>query len=287
MKILPNQPNLAYLRREAQAVKARHRAKDTSVCSIVGHYDTSLHGLSEQQIFNQHFSILDAQRVVARQYAFSSWSRLKLFVLKSSDTTELNSELSKLILERKCTYDAYLKRFKKTKWKDNAIRKWDNFNRESGDIFENIYDKYGWPGPNIIGREAVEASFCLTAANSNDSTFQKLTTKLMKEALPKGECFGIMYASLVDRCLSLSYRPTIYGTNYDFNEQTGRVELSRNVIDPENLDKRRAEVGLPGFESQYLEDIEIQLKRKQLQTDREDWEQYKRKTALKCGYIEA
>ena len=32
----------------------------------------------------QPFSILDAQRVIARQYGFASWRRLKLFIQKST-----------------------------------------------------------------------------------------------------------------------------------------------------------------------------------------------------------
>jgi len=83
MKIIPERPNLNFLLREAKALKTRHRNRDKSICATIGHFDTSLHGLSEQAIFDTHFSILDAQRVLARQYGFSSWSRLKKFVLRS------------------------------------------------------------------------------------------------------------------------------------------------------------------------------------------------------------
>jgi len=287
MKNLPNQPNLEFLRREARAIKARHRAGDASICEIIRHFDTSMHGFSEDEVLSSNFSIIDAQRVTARQYAFASWARLKLFVQKSSNAEDFNPELSESILKRKRVYDALLKRYKKSKWKNNAASRWDDFNKESGDIFREIYTKYGWPGPHIIGREGVEASFYLAANNTYDSEFQKLTAGMMKEALPKGECFGIMYASITDRCLSLAYKPNVYGTSPDFNDETGRVELSRNVIDPDNLNKRRAEVGLPDFETQNREGIEEEIKRGRLQTDREDWTQYKRKVALKGGYIQA
>jgi len=46
MKILPDRPNLEFLRREAQTLKSRHRARDASVCDAIGHFDTSMHGLS-------------------------------------------------------------------------------------------------------------------------------------------------------------------------------------------------------------------------------------------------
>ena len=80
MKNLPKHPNLQFLLREAKAMKSAHRSGDTSICGIVGHFDISLHGLSAQEIFDTRFSILDAQRVVARQYGFSSWTRLKKYV---------------------------------------------------------------------------------------------------------------------------------------------------------------------------------------------------------------
>jgi len=80
MRTLPVRPNLQFLSREAKAIKSSHRNGDSTVCSIIGRFDTSLHGLSNQQILDTKFSILDAQRVVARLYGFSSWSRLKFFV---------------------------------------------------------------------------------------------------------------------------------------------------------------------------------------------------------------
>ena len=58
----------------------RHRRADESVCPNIGHFDTLLHGFNCEQIFSTSFSILDAQHVVARQYSFSSWRRLKCFV---------------------------------------------------------------------------------------------------------------------------------------------------------------------------------------------------------------
>jgi len=76
MKILPERPNLSFLLREAKKLKSAHRSGDNSICATIGHFDISLHGLSDEAIFDTRFSILDAQRVVARQYGFSSWARL-------------------------------------------------------------------------------------------------------------------------------------------------------------------------------------------------------------------
>ena len=288
MKLLPENPNLTYLHREAKKLKSRHRARDVSVCERIGHFDTSMHGLSDEAIFDMNFSINDAQRVTAREYSFSSWARLKLFVQKSSQASdEFDAELSATILKRKARYDGLLKRYQKTKWKNGAVEKWDTFGKESGELFKRIYQRYGWPGPNVIGRDAVDACFYLTGGHTYDSDFQLQTINLMNDALPKGECLGSYYASLMDRYLALTYQPSLYGTMSDYNEETGRVELTRNVVDPDNLNVRRAEVGLPNFDSHNQQTIERALKQGWLETDRDKWESLKRKTALKGGYISA
>ena len=287
MKFLPDQPNLEYLRREAQTLKSQHRARDESIVPIIGHFDTSMHGLSAEAVFTKRFSILDAQRVTARLYCFSSWARLKAFVQKSTDKQEcFNAELCDTILRRKMEYDARLRRYKKKKWKSGAVEKWDRFSEESAALFKDIYRQYGWPGPNIIGRKAVEASFYLSSAAVHDSEFQHLTINMMKDALPKGECFGSFYASLLDRYLCLKYQPSMYGTMCDYNTQTGRVEPTQDIADIENVNIRRAEVGLPDLAASNKELIEYLTKRGLHQRDQDDWENYKRKEALKGGYIQ-
>lgn len=288
MKILPDQPNLEYLRREAQTLKSQHRAKDKSIVPIIGHFDTSMHGLLPDAVFDKRFSILDAQRVTARLYSFQSWTRLKVFVQKSTDRQDcFDADLCNTILRRKTEYDARLRRYKNKKWKNGAVEKWDKFNDESGALYKDIYRQYGWPGPNIIGRKAVEASFYLSAGALYDSEFQHLTINMMKDALPKGECFGLFYASLLDRYLSLKYQPSMYGTMCDYNIKTGRVEPTRDIANIESVNCRRAEVGLSDLATTNKELIEDLTKKGLHQTDQDDWENYKRKVALKGGYIQA
>ena len=116
MKFLPTQPSLEFLSREARELKSQHRAKDNSVCKTIGHFDTSFHGLKNDEIFARKFSILDAQRVTARQYGFASWRRLKLFVQKSTNqANDYNTELRDVLLSRKIMLDALAKRAKKKK----------------------------------------------------------------------------------------------------------------------------------------------------------------------------
>jgi len=286
MKHLPENPSFEFLRREARTLRAMHRAKDKSVVEIIGHYDTSFHGLSPEEIFARRFSVVDAQRVTARQYCFASWRRLKLFVQKATELTdEYNPKLREELLRRDSMRKALIRRAKNSRMRAKESLK--EFNEESQKIVREIYRQYGWPGPQIVGRDGSEACFWVGVSHSSNSKFQHDSAMLMKEALPKGECYGVQYAFVIDRWLSLSYQPTIYGSFNDFNEESGRVENTSDVVDPKNLNKRRAEVGLPNFETTNKE-LELRaVKQKWPEYKREEWEKMKRKWALDGGYISA
>ena len=284
MKILPEQPNIEFLRREARTLKAQHRAQDNSVYKLIGHFDTSFHGLDQQQLFARKFSILDAQRVKARQYGFASWRRLKLFVQKASvQSSDFNETLRLELLQRNKMREALLRRAKNKKY--NAKSRFEEFNDESKAILEKVFDQYGWPGPQVVGRDGAEACFWLGLTDSSNSQFQYKSTNLMKDSLPKGECHGIQYAITIDRWLCLSYQPTLFGSFNDFNEESGYVEYTSDVVDPKNLNKRRAEVGLPNFEADNRELRQRAIDRKWPEYKQSDWEKMKRQWALKGGYI--
>jgi hypothetical protein len=286
MKQLPAKPNIEYLKREAQVLKARHRARDKSACAVIGHFDTSKQQLSDEQIFAGKFSILDAQRVTARQYSFSSWSRLKAFVDKSSNKgVNFNSEQSNLLISKNQTLETLLNHARATPRNPESLKQVEAFAAESGETIANIYRQSGWPGPAVVGREGVEACFYLAASCVHDSSFQHMTAELLQEAMRKGDCYGMHYAVIKDRWLALSYQPTIYGVMSDFNDQTGRVELTRDVIEPDRLNQRRAEVGLGYFESENRKLVGELHRTGQLQTDHKDWQRYKRDTAIRGGYI--
>ncbi len=284
MKTLPDSPNYEYLRREARALRAKHRAKDSSVIEIIGHFDTSFHGLSADEIFARKFSIIDAQRVLARQYHFSSWRRLKLFVKKSTEKTDqYQPELRKKLLRRNAKRNALVRRAKDGRV--GAIESLNEFNAESVEVIRGVFELYGWPGPQLIGRDGMDACFWLVVSHTSDSRFQYDSAMLMKEALPRGECYGDAYAVTIDRWLCLSYQSTIFGAFNDFNEETGCVEYSSDVIDPDNLNKRRAEVGLINFESANKQLNKMATERKWPSYSKSEWENKKHKLALAGGYV--
>ena len=286
MKTLPENPNLEYLRREARALKALHRAHDTSACRIIGHYDTAFHNLSPDEFLARKFSILDAQRVTARLYSFASWRRLKLFVQKSTlRSNDFNGSLRNDLIKRNVMRQALLRRAKNRK--PDSISQLNDFNNESQVMLERLYQQYGWLGPQIVGRDGTEACYWLGVSHSGNASFQHKSAMLMKDSLPEGECYGIQYAVTIDRWLCLSYQPTLYGSFNDFNKASGFVEYTSDVIDRKNLNKRRAEVGLPDFDTANKEIRQRAIKQNWPKYKQQEWQKMKRQWAIEGGYISA
>jgi len=68
----------------------------------------------------------------------------------------------------------------------------------------------------------------------------------MGESLSKGSCLAYWYAQLMDRYLVLSEKPIVYGSSFGayLDAENNFKLLEYDVEDPENLEKRRATVGL-------------------------------------------
>jgi len=252
MKNLPARPNLQYLLREAKVLKSRHRKGDTSICATIGHYDTSLHGLSDADIFDTRFSILDAQRVVARQYGFSSWTRLKKFVHRSvAGVNPLDRTLRDTLLARHKELIT-LQNDVQHKVGDykGRYRQYRKLADDSASLLNTAFDSHGWPGPDVIGLDCVGAITFVSGNAVYDAAFQYRSTQLMGEALAHGGFDSYWYAQFVDRYLTLSKNTTIYGSSFgSYYDDRGEFKLLvADVIDPSNLDKRRARVGHEAWE---------------------------------------
>jgi hypothetical protein len=113
---------------------------------------------------------------------------------------------------------------------------------------EEIIKQYGWPGRNQVGAEASLAAFLII--QHADYEYQKKYFPLIDEAKKKGEIEPRHVALLEDRILMREGKKQIYGSQLKRNDQTGKYELWP-VEDEENLDKRRAAVGLEPI-AEYL-----------------------------------
>ncbi|HSO75448.1 MAG TPA: DUF6624 domain-containing protein [Blastocatellia bacterium] len=113
---------------------------------------------------------------------------------------------------------------------------------------EQIIKVNGWPRKSVVGSTASLAAFLIL--QHADYEYQKKYFPLVNEALKKGEIEPSRVALLEDRILVREGKEQIYGTQLKRNETTGKYELSP-IKDEENLDKRRAAVGLSPI-AEYL-----------------------------------
>jgi ubiquinone/menaquinone biosynthesis C-methylase UbiE len=80
VKSLPTNPSLEFLKKEAKALRALHRQGDIACCELIRSHDSAFKNKSNEEILATHFSINDAQRIIAREYGYTSWATLKEYI---------------------------------------------------------------------------------------------------------------------------------------------------------------------------------------------------------------
>jgi hypothetical protein len=110
---------------------------------------------------------------------------------------------------------------------------------------QEIVDQHGWPGISLVGNDGAHAAWLLVQHADGDREFQRACLRRM-ESLPDGEVQKQSIAYLTDRVLVGENMPQRYGTQLGSDFQPAPLE------DPENVDRRRAEVGLPPL-AEYIQ----------------------------------
>ena len=116
-----------------------------------------------------------------------------------------------------------------------------------------ILDEYGWVGKDKIGQQANNAIF-LVIQHADLKTQQKYLP-LMREAVKKGKSEESWLALLEDRVALREGRKQIYGSQVFFNQNKNTYYVAP-LEDPDNVDKRRGEMGLNKL-AHYLKDWDL------------------------------
>jgi len=106
---------------------------------------------------------------------------------------------------------------------------------------KSILDTYGWLGNDVIGVQGNSTLF-LVIQHSNQITQEKYLP-MMREAVKNGKAKGSSLALLEDRVALGQGKRQIYGSQIGRDSKTLVYHVSP-LEDPDNVDKRRAEVGL-------------------------------------------
>src|SRR4030095_1259918 len=89
-KSLPSRPNLEQLRNQAKDLLKSHKGGDPQAVERFRVSHPRCSSASESEIRAARLSLSDAQLVIAREYGFASWARLREHVLlESGDPLEL------------------------------------------------------------------------------------------------------------------------------------------------------------------------------------------------------
>ncbi|MER7049539.1 DUF6624 domain-containing protein [Streptomyces jumonjinensis] len=111
-------------------------------------------------------------------------------------------------------------------------------------VLRRIVAEHGWPTPTLVGGAAVFAAWEIALHADPMADFQRLALKLLVGAVERGEATAQQWAHLHDRCAVNAGDRQLYGTQYRMGQ--GGPEPAP-VQDPEQLDLRRATVGLPPY----------------------------------------
>jgi Skp family chaperone for outer membrane proteins len=106
---------------------------------------------------------------------------------------------------------------------------------------QKILDEKGWLGSNVIGNQGNSTLFLVIQHSPLE--VQEKYLPMMRDAVQKGNANSSSLALLEDRVALRKGGKQIYGSQIGRDQETGEYFVSP-LIDPENVDKRRAEVGL-------------------------------------------
>ncbi|MFT3790431.1 MAG: hypothetical protein QM741_05000 [Rudaea sp.] len=108
---------------------------------------------------------------------------------------------------------------------------------------KGVIDEYGFPTDTMVGRDGAGAAFLLVQHQDAHPEFQQFVLDIMTSWVRRDEVDRESFALLTDRVLVAQKKPQRYGSQ--FRGTNGGAMEMQPVEDPEHLDQRRAEVGLP------------------------------------------
>ena len=123
-----------------------------------------------------------------------------------------------------------------------------------------LLDKNGWPTASLVTEYA--AAGAALVINHSTHEIRKKYFPMLEEAFKKGEAQPLRYAKMRDRLLVEEGKKQLFGTQLKFEENT---RVPQPIEDPQNVDKRRAEIGLDPLHVYLKErfDIDWNVEQKQ------------------------
>jgi hypothetical protein len=187
------------------------------------------------------FSLVATPVVAQDKPAAPNWPGIQaeLETMYKSDQT-LRGDFTKMLTEARAKGVEVDRAAREAIWK--KINEQDRSNQKR---VAEIVDTHGWPANSKVGAQAATAAFLIVQHAELD--YQQKYIDKMREAVAAGEAAKQQLALLEDRVLMRQGKPQRYGSQVDNRNGVGL----HPVEDPDNLDKRRATMGL-GPVCEYL-----------------------------------
>jgi hypothetical protein len=115
--------------------------------------------------------------------------------------------------------------------------------RNAARLWEMI-EAHGWPAEDVVGKDGAEAAWLIAQHAIGEPDFQKHVVTLLESSLASGRVPGWQVAYLKDRIAMCDCEPQRYGTQSFDDPRDGRSRFWQ-ISEPEHVNARRAEVGLP------------------------------------------
>lgn len=221
--------------------------------SLVGNIDTSFYHLfrlaNDSEYDNYGHITIDTD--LSNLHNDKRWGELLTIVKANKEKAEANldKELVAIIdtiyqedQKYRMQLDEIEKKYGRESNEMNAL--WETINEKDSInliIIKKILDENGWLGPDIIGRQGNSTLFLVIQHSDLETQLKYLT--MMRDAVKKENAVPADLALLEDRVALRQGKRQIYGSQIGRDPETGEYYVSP-LTDPENVDKRRAEVGL-------------------------------------------
>jgi hypothetical protein len=124
---------------------------------------------------------------------------------------------------------------------ERLVKALEKIDKENTKWLKDAVAKHGWPTITLVGKDGAQAAWLLVQHADAAPKFQRKCLSLMTR-LQKHEVSQTNLAYLTDRVLLAEGKKQRYGTQFTL---TDGKWTPRPLEDEANVDKRRAELGLP------------------------------------------
>ena len=123
--------------------------------------------------------------------------------------------------------------------------------RRNAERLSQIFDTLGWPGRSLVGETGARDAWLILQHSIGSPAVMRRGLELVRDALTRGDATPIELAMLEDRVRLFSGLPQRFGTQFDWDEHG---EMSpRSIDDPDGVEARRREAGLPPLSEKIRE----------------------------------